>query len=106
LDRASSVGATNAGRDEAAPNDFTGGGLAGQPQAAVVPTTQVPAWPVFVSSAAFALAHGGTWPDPLPLVVLAVVLGYVYRATHRLLPCVVLHCLFNALTLALVLLAS
>ncbi len=58
--------------------------------------------PIVISSVAFAAAHAGTWPDPLPLFVLALVLGYVYRQTHRLWPSVLLHMLFNGLSLAMV----
>lgn len=58
--------------------------------------------PVGISSFLFAAGHAGTWPDPLPLFVLALVLGYVYRQTHRLWPSVVLHMLFNGLSLAVV----
>jgi hypothetical protein len=58
--------------------------------------------PILISSGLFAAAHAGTWPDPLPLFVLALVLGYVYRQTHRLWPSVVLHMLFNGLALAMV----
>lgn len=58
--------------------------------------------PVVISSALFAAAHAGTWPDPLPLFVLALVLGYLYRQTHRLWPSVLMHMLFNGLSLAMV----
>jgi membrane protease YdiL (CAAX protease family) len=34
--------------------------------------------------------------DPLPLLLLAVVLGTLYYRTHRILPCIVLHMAFNA----------
>jgi membrane protease YdiL (CAAX protease family) len=42
-------------------------------------------------------AHG---PDPIPLFVLALGLGYLYRQTHRILPCIVVHFLLNLLTMA------
>jgi membrane protease YdiL (CAAX protease family) len=58
--------------------------------------------PIAISSFLFAAAHAGTWPDPAPLFVLALVLGYLYRQTHRLWPCVILHMLFNGLSLAMV----
>jgi membrane protease YdiL (CAAX protease family) len=38
--------------------------------------------------------------DPIPLFVLAVVLGTIYYRTHRILPCIVLHMAFNALGVA------
>ncbi|MEX2185781.1 MAG: CPBP family intramembrane glutamic endopeptidase [Pirellulales bacterium] len=58
--------------------------------------------PIVISSVLFAAAHAGTWPDPVPLFVLALVLGYVYRQTHRLWPSVLLHMLFNGSSLAMV----
>jgi membrane protease YdiL (CAAX protease family) len=52
--------------------------------------------PIFVSSVFFALAHFGYGPEPVPLFFLAIVLGYVYQRTHRILPSIVTHALFNA----------
>lgn len=63
--------------------------------------THVPRWPLFLSAALFAILHASHGPDPIPLFVLAVGLGYVYRATHRLLPCVILHLLLNACSMAM-----
>lgn len=57
-------------------------------------------WPIFVSAALFALAHVGQGWAPVPLAVLAVGIGYVYRQTHRLVPIVAMHMTFNALSLA------
>lgn len=58
--------------------------------------------PIAISAVLFASAHAGTWPDPVPLFMLALALGYVYRQTHRLWPSVVLHMIFNGLALAMV----
>jgi membrane protease YdiL (CAAX protease family) len=55
--------------------------------------------PILVSSTLFALAHFGNGPDPIPLFLLALVLGYTYQRTHRIVPCMVAHALFNSLTL-------
>jgi membrane protease YdiL (CAAX protease family) len=55
--------------------------------------------PILVSSVLFALAHFGIGPDPIPLFFLALVLGYTYQRTHRIVPCIVTHALFNSLTL-------
>ena len=57
-------------------------------------------WPIFVSAAIFAAMHLGHGPDPVPLFVLALGLGYVYQRTHRLLPCIVIHFLLNGWTMA------
>lgn len=60
-------------------------------------------WPVIVSSALFALLHISHGVGVIPLFVLAFGLGYVYRQTHRVLPCIVIHMLFNAFSLFLLL---
>ncbi|MBI3466534.1 MAG: CPBP family intramembrane metalloprotease [Planctomycetes bacterium] len=41
------------------------------------------------------LMPAGIAPDPVPLFLLALALGYIYYRTHRLLPIFVLHALFN-----------
>ena len=64
-----------------------------------------PLWPIFVSSAIFALLHAGHGPDPIPLFVLAVGLGYLYRQTHRVLPCIVVHMLLNGVSMVVLLLS-
>lgn len=58
-----------------------------------------PSWiPVAISSVIFGLAHYGHGVSPAPLILLGVVLGYLYRQTHRILPCIVCHMLFNGFT--------
>jgi membrane protease YdiL (CAAX protease family) len=47
----------------------------------------------------FSLAHFGFGPDPVALFVLALILGFLYQRTHRIVPCIVVHALFNALNL-------
>ena len=54
---------------------------------------------ITVSSALFAAAHLGHGPDWIPLFLLAVGLGYVYQRTHRLVPGIIAHMLFNSLAL-------
>ncbi|MEX0642882.1 MAG: CPBP family intramembrane glutamic endopeptidase [Pirellulales bacterium] len=51
--------------------------------------------PILISSVLFALAHFGYGPEPVPLFFLALILGYVYQRTHRIVPCIVMHALFN-----------
>jgi membrane protease YdiL (CAAX protease family) len=56
---------------------------------------------VFGSAIFFALFHP-TWPDPIPLFLLGLVLGWLAQRTQNLVPGIVLHSLFNlvaALTL-------
>ena len=47
----------------------------------------------------FAIIHG--WRDALPLMPLALILGYAYQKTRRYWVCVVTHGLFNATNLLL-----
>lgn len=56
-------------------------------------------WPIYVTSAIFAALHIGQGAAPIPLFVLAVVLGYLYRKTESILPCIVLHMLLNTFSL-------
>jgi membrane protease YdiL (CAAX protease family) len=56
--------------------------------------------PIVLSSVFFALSHYSHGPDPIPLFVFALGLGYLYQRTHRILPCIVLHFLLNACSLA------
>jgi membrane protease YdiL (CAAX protease family) len=48
----------------------------------------------------FAGAHWSHGPDPIPLFFFALVLGYLYQRTRRILPCVVVHFLLNSCSLA------
>jgi membrane protease YdiL (CAAX protease family) len=64
------------------------------------PPTTVQWAPIAVSSIAFALAHAAHGPDPVALLPLAVLLGYVYQRTHRILPTIVAHAAFNSFSLA------
>ncbi len=60
---------------------------------------RAPVWPVFASSLLFALMHYSHGPDWIPLMVLALGLGYLYRQTHRIMPCIAVHFLLNACSL-------
>jgi membrane protease YdiL (CAAX protease family) len=55
--------------------------------------------PIIISSIFFAAAHFGYGPEPVPLFFLALILGYVYQRTHRIVPCIVAHAVFNSLTM-------
>ncbi len=70
------------------------------------PTGWIPAlphgWtPVLISGVAFGLAHVGHGVAPISLILFGVVLGYVYQRTHRLLPCIAAHMLFNGYSMVL-----
>jgi len=73
-------------------------GIAGAADRGVRPHLQ---WrSIVVSSALFGLMHFGTGLDPIPLFFLGAILGYLYNKTHHLLPCMVVHGLFNGFSLA------
>jgi membrane protease YdiL (CAAX protease family) len=55
--------------------------------------------PILVSSLLFGLAHAGYGPEPVPLFLFAIFLGYVFQRTNRILPCIVAHALFNSVTM-------
>jgi membrane protease YdiL (CAAX protease family) len=52
--------------------------------------------PIVISSTVFAAVHISAGPAPIALFFLALVLGYQYQRTHRLLPSIVTHAAFNA----------
>jgi hypothetical protein len=56
-------------------------------------------FPVLASAALFAAAHFGYGPEPIPIFLLALVFGYVYQRTHRILPTIVAHGLFNLISM-------
>lgn len=56
-------------------------------------------WPVFAASLIFASMHLGQGAAPIPLFFLSVGLGYLYRQTGSLIPCIVVHMILNGMTL-------
>ena len=56
-------------------------------------------WPIFASSILFASMHMGQGAAPIPLFLLSVGLGYLYRQTGSLIPCIVVHMMLNGMTL-------
>lgn len=59
---------------------------------------------IVVSAAAFALAHWGQGLAYVPLFPFGLVLGLIAQRTGSLVPCVMLHALFNAVSVGLILL--
>ena len=53
------------------------------------------------SAAAFALAHTGQGLAWLPLILFGIVLGWLARRTGSILPCILLHAAFNAVSIAI-----
>ncbi len=68
---------------------------------AVAENKFVNALPIITSATIFAAMHYGHGPDPIPLFFLAVGLGYIYRRTHRILPCIIIHFLVNATSMTM-----
>lgn len=57
-------------------------------------------WPIFVTALLFALMHAPHGvPALVTLTLYAIGIGYVYRQTHRLVPCIVAHLALNAVSL-------
>ncbi len=58
--------------------------------------TRQNAWlAVYGSAMLFAVGHTGMWPAPIPLIVLALVLGWLALRTQSLIAPITLHALFN-----------
>ena len=75
------------------------------PEPIVVAELVVPPsfWPIGLSAGLFAAMHASHGPDPIPLLLLALGLGYLYQRTHRILPCLVVHFLLNSCSLVMLL---
>lgn len=56
-------------------------------------------WAIGLSAGVFAAAHHGAWPDPIPLFILGVGLGYTYQATRSLWAPIAFHAFFNGCNL-------
>ena len=52
-------------------------------------------WPILVSSFCFAAIHFGQGLAPIPLFILALGLGYLFRQTGSLIACITVHFLLN-----------
>jgi membrane protease YdiL (CAAX protease family) len=61
---------------------------------------------IWASAALFAAVHAHVWPSPVPLVVLAVGLGYLYLRTRSLVGPIVVHGMFNAVSAVYLLLGG
>lgn len=62
--------------------------------------TKPPIWPSFVVGTLFGLAHYDYGLSFIPLIVLGIVLGLLYRATHSIWPSFVLHFALNSISMA------
>jgi membrane protease YdiL (CAAX protease family) len=58
-----------------------------------------PWWPAIASGIAFGLAHFAYGISWLPLIFLGTILGRIFQLRRSVLPCVVIHACFNALSM-------
>jgi membrane protease YdiL (CAAX protease family) len=70
----------------------------------VAPASPPSPLPVLFSASIFSLMHWENGVDVVPLLVIAVGLGYLFRQTHRLWPGIVMHTTLNAFSMAVLLL--
>ena len=68
-----------------------------------IPTRPMSPWqywlPVAASALIFALAHFGQGAAPIPLFLFALALGYLYRRTGRITPCIIAHVALNGFSM-------
>jgi len=50
---------------------------------------------ITITSLFFAVVHAQQWPAPIPLFVLALIIGFVYHRTGSLIAAIVMHATFN-----------
>lgn len=71
-----------------------------QPGSDSQPTnSRLPIWPLFVSGILFGLAHFQYGPSWIPLIFMGILLGYLYRCTHRIWPCWIVHLSLNSISM-------
>lgn len=54
---------------------------------------------IFATALVFALMHHTVWPTPVPIFLLGLALGWLAYRTQSLVGCVLLHSLFNAVSM-------
>lgn len=80
-------------------NSTVGGADHDSNSTALVETYRVftpPWWPSVATGILFGLAHWGYGLSFIPLIVLGIVLGLLYRATHSIWPCFLVHFALNS----------
>jgi membrane protease YdiL (CAAX protease family) len=58
-----------------------------------------PWWPAVVTGILFGLAHISYGMSFIPLSFLGILLGFVYRQTHSIWPCILIHMMLNTLSM-------
>lgn len=91
----SAEGSDNPYRAPASPSSLDPSPTMASGDSAVAP----PIWPIFVSSAVFAAAHLGQGLAPVALFFFSLAIGYLYRQTSSLIPCIILHFLLNGFSM-------
>jgi membrane protease YdiL (CAAX protease family) len=66
------------------------------PRSGLLPDLPYGWLPILISAILFGLAHWGHGVSPVPLVLFGIVLGYLYQRTHRLVPSITAHAVFNS----------
>ncbi|MEC8554136.1 MAG: type II CAAX endopeptidase family protein [Planctomycetota bacterium] len=66
------------------------------PQAEILDDAKPPIWPSIVAGTLFGLAHWGYGLSFIPLIVMGIFLGLLYRATQSIWPCIIVHFMLNA----------
>lgn len=56
-------------------------------------------WPLLLTSGLFALMHLGQGAAPIPIFILSLGLGFLYRQTGSLIPPIIVHMVLNSVTL-------
>jgi membrane protease YdiL (CAAX protease family) len=56
-------------------------------------------WPIVIASLTFSTMHLGQGAAPIPLFFFSLGVGYLYRQTGRLWPCIIVHFLLNAFSM-------
>lgn len=74
---------------------------AGQPPIVIATQATItpPLWPAIVSGTLFGLAHWGYGLSFIPLIILGIILGLLYRAKHSIWPSFVVHFLLNLIAI-------
>ena len=62
-------------------------------------TNSVALWPMLVTGTLFGLAHAEYGPSWIPLILMGFILGYLYRCTHRIWACWIVHIVLNGISM-------
>ena len=63
-------------------------------------------WPIFASASFFAFGHLNLGASAIPLFFFGLILGYLFRRSGSLIPCIACHSLLNAYSIVQILIIS